>query len=214
MEIFPIHPATALTPSAYARRGAGRGRPGLTLVEMLLSLAILAVIAATLAGMLVTMSTGTRGATELRHRSRGAEVVRERVESTVRSSARVLAAGDGWLVLWTGDARTNSVPDLSEVSRIEWDKGSRELKYFAAPPGLPDADNVKYAFSSDFDGITRGLAGTATFPGQVWGRRVQEWAPSVDGPAASPRRTVSYRLTLEDEQGLTTVVATVAPRGT
>jgi hypothetical protein len=180
---------------------------------MLLSLAITAVIAATLVGMLATVSAGTRSATELRHRNLRAEVVRERVESAVRSSARVLAAGDGWLVLWAGDTRANSVPDLSEVSRIEWDKGTRELRYFAPPPGMADADNVKYAFTSDFDAITRGLAGTAKFPVQVWGRRVREWAPTVDGPASLPRRTVSYRLTLEDEQGLTTFVASVVPRG-
>jgi prepilin-type N-terminal cleavage/methylation domain-containing protein len=193
-------------------RGA-RGRSGLTLVEMLLSLAITAVIAATLTGMLAAVSASTRSATELRHRNLRAEVVRERVESAVRSSARVLAAGDGWLVLWVGDSRANALPDLSEICRIEWDKGTKELRCFAAPPGLADVDNVKYAFTSDFDGITRGLAGTVKFPGQVWGRRVREWTPTVDGPASSPRRTVSYRLTLEDEQGLSTFVASVVPRG-
>jgi hypothetical protein len=180
---------------------------------MLLSLAIMAVIAATLTGMLAAVSAGTRGASDLRRRNMRAEVVRERVESTVRSSARVLAAGDGWLVLWAGDGRANSAPDLSEICRIEWDKATQELRCFAPPPGLSDADNVRYTFTSDFDGITRSLAGTARFPGQVWGRRVQEWAPTVDGPATSPRRTVSYRLTLEDEQGLATFVATVTPRG-
>jgi prepilin-type N-terminal cleavage/methylation domain-containing protein len=196
-----------------AARAARDSGSGFTLVEMLLSLAILAVIAATVAGMLATLSTGTRSATELRQRNVRAEVVRERIESTVRSSARVLAAGDGWLVLWAGDVRTNDAPDLSEVCRVEWDKATSELRYFAPPPALPDADNVKYAFTSDFDAITRSLAGTAKFPGQVWGRRVQEWKPSVDGTAGTARRTVSYRLTLQDEQGLTTFVATVAPRG-
>ena len=213
MDLQPFHPAAALTRPRTRDLAPRNNRWALTLVEMLLSLAILAVIAATLAGMLSTVSAGTRSATELRHRNLRAEVVRERVESTVRSSARVLAAGENWLVLWTGEIRTNSVPDLSEICRIEWDKATRELRCFAPPPGLPEADNVKYAFSSDFDGITRSLAGTARFPGQVWGRRVHEWAPTVDGPAASPRRTVSYRLTLEDERGLTTFVATVAPRG-
>ena len=203
-----------MTPLLRTRRLAPRGgRPGLTLVEMLLSLAITALIAMTLTGMLVTVSTGTRSATELRQRNLRAEVVRERVESRVRSSTRVLAAGNGWLVLWAGETRTNAVPDLSEICRIEWDKASQELRYFEARPGLTDAENVKYTFSSDFDGITRSLAGTAKFPGQVWGRRVQEWTLTVDGPAAAPRRTVSYRLTLQDERGLTTFVATVAPRG-
>src|SRR5215207_1882419 len=181
MDLQPIHPGAPVTPllrtrgiaGGLARRG---GRPGLTLVEMLLSLAITALIALTLTGMLVTVSTGTRSATELRQRNLRAEVVRERVESKVRSSTRVLAAGNGWLVLWTGEIRTNAVPDLSEICRVEWDKVSRELRCFEAPPGLTDAENVKYTFSSDFDAITRSLAGTAKFPAQVWGRRVQEWA--------------------------------------
>jgi type II secretory pathway pseudopilin PulG len=192
---------------------AAATRPALTLVEMLLSLAITAMIAATLTGMLATVSAGTRSATELRQRNLRAEVVRERLESAVRSSARVLASGNDWMVLWTGDTRSNSVPDLSEISRIEWNKGTKELRFFAPPPNLADADNVKYAFTSDFDTITRGLAGTAKFPGQVWGRRVSDWAATVDGPVTLPRRTVSYRLSLEDERGVTTFVASVVPRG-
>jgi hypothetical protein len=183
-----------------------------SVVELLLALGILAIIGGTLATMLFATSRSTRNGTDLRRRNLKIEVINSRIDSAVRSSCRVLAAGDDYLVLWLGETRQNSVPDLSEICRIDWNAGSKQLQYSAATPGLADAENIAYTFTTDFASATAALAGDARFPMQVWGRNVSGWSFTLDKPIPASR-VVQYTLQVEDEDGIGTYQNAVSRRG-
>jgi hypothetical protein len=180
---------------------------------MLLSLAILALIGSVLTSMLFAMSHVTRGTAETRRRNLKTEVINERIDTTIRGSSRVLAAGPHWLVLWLGDSRADSAPDLSELCRIEWDAATKEIRCAKAPAGLADANNTAYAFTDDLATITDNLAGTANFPEQVWARNVTDWTLGLDGAAPSAARFVQYSLTIQDQSTTETSHSCASLRG-
>jgi hypothetical protein len=182
------------------------------MVELMLALGILAIIGGTLATMLFATSRSSRSGTDLRRRNLKVEVISARVDAAVRSSCRVLASGDNFLVLWLGETRQNSVPDLSEICRIEWNAAGKQLRYSSARPGLTDADNIAYTFTTDYASATAALANDSRFPMQVWGRGVSGWSVTLDKPIPAAK-VVQYTLGVEDDDGTGTYQNAVARRG-
>jgi hypothetical protein len=209
MAVHPIHPPAA----DLAPRPAAARRQGVCIVELRLALGILAIIGGTLATMLFATSRGSRSGADLRRRNLKVEVVSARIDSAVRSSCRILAAGNSFLVLWLGESRQNSVPDLSEICRIEWNAGSKQLRYWSAKPGLTDAENTAYTFTTDFATTTAALASDARFPMQVWGRNLAGWSLTLDNPTPSLVKVVQYSLQVEDDEGVATYQNAVSRRG-
>ena len=209
MAVHPLHPPAA--PVAAAPRRAPR-RHAVSLVELILALGILAIIGGTLATMLFATSRGSQSGTDLRRRNLKVEVISARIDSAVRSSCRILASGDSFLVLWLGETRQNSLPDLSEICRIDWNNAAKQLRCSSASPGLTDAQNIAYPFTTDFAAATAALASDARFPAQVWGRNVAAWTFSLDKPLPAAK-VVHYTLQVEDSDGLAAYQNAVARRG-
>ena len=69
---------------------------GVTLIELLLSLSVLAIVGALTVTMMVSMSRGTAHGREVRSRNLRLEVLCARVDARVRSSVRVLAVDDNF----------------------------------------------------------------------------------------------------------------------
>jgi prepilin-type N-terminal cleavage/methylation domain-containing protein len=180
-----------------ANRRAARSRRGITLVEVIMALAIAAMISLGVASLLYGMANGTKERQELRRRNAKAEVLAHRLDMAIRSSAMLLGRDGNAMVFWVSDANGNETPNLSELLRIEWDAATKEIGGYRAPATLAPAGDIAYnVATTDFMTVTAGLAGGASFPRETWGRGVSAWE---SGPAASSTATrlVHYAMTLE-----------------
>ncbi|MEM6459813.1 MAG: type II secretion system protein [Planctomycetota bacterium] len=168
-------------------------RRGLTLVELMMSLAVVGLIGTAIGGMLTAVAHGTDDDQSARALVARQLTATTRLSAALRGSRRVLDAGDGWLVLWTRDLDGNDAPSLLELRLIELDAGGATLGSYAASAGTTD---VAYTLSDDFDAITNTLRGTADFPETRWAGGVDAFTLSYDTADATAARLVSYRLRL------------------
>ena len=180
-----------------ARDRGGSDPRAFTIVEMLIGLAITAMIGVGVSSMLVMVSQGAVAQADLRRVNVKQRVIASRVNSTVRASKMVLAVDGSSLVLWAGDTRPNGRPNLSEIIRIEWQQSTNEIWAYQAPPNLPEEDDIVYGLHDPFDWITQTLAGTTDFPGQRWGTGVSAWTIAVDVPTVQHASLVRHDLTVE-----------------
>jgi prepilin-type N-terminal cleavage/methylation domain-containing protein len=204
--------ARALHPAAAGLRPRRQRRAGVTLVELLLSLSILAIIGTLTVTMMFSMSRGTASGRELRSRNLRLEVLSARIDARVRSAVRVLAADPKSVVLWLGDERANSVPDASEICRLEWDSSTGAVTAYVAPPDMAPADDQAYPFSTNFDTTSRNLVSAGVLEPAVLGRRVRKWTVEDAGAGYDLWRSITYRIELEDHAGFEHV-AVAALRG-
>jgi hypothetical protein len=185
------------------------------LVEVLLALAISGMVAAAVASMLFALANGSRDRQDLRHRNVRADVLAARIDTAVRSSSMLLGRDAKCIVLWVADSRKNGRPDLSELRRIEWDAASRQVRCYQAPAGLADVDNTTYQLTDDFVAATAALAGSATFPAEVWGNSVTAWSSStVPTGATQDARMIAYSVTLTTAAGIVRIPSSAPLRGT
>ena len=206
--------ARALHPAAAGLGPRRRRSAGVTLVELLLSLSILSIIGTLTVTMMFSMSRGTTSGREFRSRNLRLEVISARLDARVRSAVRVLAADTKSVVLWLGDERANSVPDASELCRLEWNSSTGVITAYVAPPDLAPADDQAYPFSTNFDLTSRNLVTAGVLEPAVLGRRVRKWTVDGVGPGVpvDAWRSVTYRLEFDDETGFE-YVAVAALRG-
>lgn len=189
-----------MSPTPPPHRGCRPGgvrRRGLTLVELMLALSIMALIGATVAGMLSAVAYGTDEDGDVRKLVARNKMVSMRINAAVRGSQRVLEAGQTadltWVVLWGRDLDENDAPSLLEIRLLEYDAATRTLSSYAAPDGTTD---VLYELSDDFDAITDALRGTADFPETRWANDAEAFDVTLDETDPQAAKMLSYRLSL------------------
>jgi type II secretory pathway component PulJ len=202
-----FHPRTLVRHGRSPRRAAGT-----TLIEVVLAMAITALIGSAVAGLIYSMCQNTRDQQIVRRRNIRADVIAARLDGAIRSSAVVLATGDDYIVLWKADTRANNTPNWSEIERIEWDRNSGVLSSYRAPETLPDGLDLPLDPSLNFDFVTRLLRGTPAFPGETWFKDVVGWQLRPSGASRSTR-LLCYTMDLEDDAGTSTFKSTIALRG-
>jgi type II secretory pathway component PulJ len=183
----------------------------MTVMELLLALGITAMVGAAVLAMLLVVAVGSEQNEEARRRNATARVISERIDAEIRSATAVLASDEHMLVLWMGDRRQNQKPNLSELRRIEWDPDSRQIRRYAAPADLAEADDTEYELSQDFAAITASLNQTPGFVGQTWAHEAAAWRISPAG-AGADTRLIQYELILGDAPSAT-IASTVSLRG-
>lgn len=188
-----------------------RGR-GFTMVELMLSLTITAIIGAAVAAMLASVSYATTDRADLRRVNTKQNVVAARLNACLRSCKMVLAIDADSLVLWMGDSRLNNSPDLSELRRLEWDTATGELWSYVAPSNLADASNTSYRLTDDFESITFALMGTSDFPGRLWATNVAGWTNALDDATPQHASLVTYTLAVSGEDLTSTGTYTISFR--
>ena len=169
---------------------------GFTMIEIMIAMAMTAMIGLAVSSMLVSVSYGTTTQDDLRRTTVKEKVIATRMDQAIRLSKMVLAQGPDHLVLWMGDRRRNGVPDLSEIRRIDRDNTTMELWSYSAPMSLSDSQNTPYSFATDFDATTSALMGTSNFPGELWGTGVTSWNQTLDQSNPQSAKLVGYSLTL------------------
>ncbi len=173
---------------------------GLTLVEMLMALTITGLIGVAIASMLSAVAYGTDSSKDLRSLVVKNKTLSSRITAAVRSSAQLLDADDGYIVLWTKDLNESGQPDLLELQRIELDAGTDELTSYTPAGGAVD---VAYDLDTDdFDAVTTALIGSGDLEGALWATGVSQWTIDIDEADPQDAGLVSFQLTL-DAGGLT-----------
>jgi prepilin-type N-terminal cleavage/methylation domain-containing protein len=188
------------------------GARGFTLIEILLALAVTAMVALVVASLLFSVANGTASRDAAQGNNSLIELVCSRINAAVQPGGRVLAQADGMLVFWTSDSDGNNKPNLSEIRRLELDAATGRLVLYSAPTTLNPWDDSAYDLTQDFASITAALRGTANFPGTIIVGDVQQWTPSAVG-AITVSKLLTYRVTVTAPTGALATRAAVAMRG-
>ncbi|MHC4093023.1 MAG: prepilin-type N-terminal cleavage/methylation domain-containing protein [Planctomycetota bacterium] len=172
-----------------------------TLVELLLALAISALVTASVAAMMVAVSYGTSSSRDLRSLLVKSSTIDARLSAAVRGSRSILASGSDFLILWTADADDDDTTDNAEVRLIERDPTTDELNTYYDTGAAGDYSDAT-AFRT---------AAKASYAYQRWGTGLTAISFVLD---AAPPGTglVSYDLTLASAEVSETVVGAAAIR--
>jgi prepilin-type N-terminal cleavage/methylation domain-containing protein len=187
-----------ITAVGRSRLRAGRRcARGLSLVEVIMALAIAAMISAGVSSLLFAVANGTKDRQEVRRRNVKAEVLANRIDGAVRSSAMLLGRDNRAMVFWVSDSRDNQVPNLSELLRIEYDAATKEIRSCRAPAGLAEAADIVYdPQTTDFLSATASLAGSTSFPRRICGSDIPDCNFGSE-PADQSTRLITYGITLQ-----------------
>jgi len=171
---------------------------GLTLIELLLALAGMALIGLAIVSMLFAVSYGTNSDKDMRNLVAQRMALRARITASVRESQMVLEHGDGYLVLWIGDGDENGKPNLDEIQLLELDAVNNQLLNYAVTSEL--LSSPVYEFTDDFATELGRIKGGSNFPARRWADGVEGLDLTLDDADAQSARMVSYRLTLRGGQ--------------
>ena len=186
---------------------------GLTLVELLIGVAITALIGAAIAAMLLAVSSCSSNQAAARCVAAGHGAVAARLGAMVRCSKLVLAAGDGYVVLWIPTKSGEAAPALSELCRIEHDAAAKKLYCYRAGADLAPADDAEYPLgSTDFDALTEVLKAEERLLPTVWAEGLGTCRFLLDAEAPREARYVGLRLGIESGDASATAVGGAALR--
>jgi hypothetical protein len=184
-------------------------RRGLTLIELLLSLAGTALVALGVVTMLGAVAYGTDSRRDMYAVVAQSKASTARLTAVVRGARQVLARNDDALVLWVGDDNNDGLPALHEIRRLAIDREAGELTAFTADPA---AAPIVYALDADFERITAELSETAAMPGELWAGDVTDWSITLDAADPADATLVGIRLSLRQDTITEVAVAAAALR--
>jgi|GEM_PF-5944409 len=186
-----------------------------TLVEMLLSLAVIAIIGLGVMFMLAGTQASAQLQEDTRMRVTREQVALARLGTLCRSNAMVLAADATHLVFWKGDVNGNNKPDLAELRRLEWNAAARQIWISEAPEDLAPASNTTYQLNAAFSNVTSTLAGSANFPTQVVLDNVMQWELTLDNAAPQSARLmkIEIRFTGSPDDQAIRMIASLRAKG-
>ena len=186
---------------------------GFTTVELLLSLAVTAMVGLVVVMMLAGVTTATDRQHDTHRASTQRQVAIVRLGELTREAAMVGAMGPHHLLLWLHDEDDDGKPRLSELRRIEWDEQTGEVWVYEAGD-RPWQDGLMPDRSFDsYDALTRDHKGTDWFPGRRWLNNVTGWSVVLDADDPHAARLLRLRVTLDQPGGedTATIIAALRP---
>jgi hypothetical protein len=182
-----------------AKQSQWRPNPrAFTLAELMLALSLAGLVGAAVLSMLSAFGSASSPRFSVRGPMVDRQVAALRVGAMLRSSARVLGASSDRVVLWIGDANADGVPSLSELRLVEYRRPSGEVWAFGVPASPSEP---VYSLNSDFVSMVGGVAGDASFPGQVMLTGDTDWVLSFDTPDPKDARLVRVQITTQSDDG-------------
>lgn len=201
------------------RRTSRRRCAGLTLVEMMLAMAITALIVAAISAMLMAVAYGTSSRGDMRGLVMKQKLLAVRLDAAIRGSKQVLSLVDGEvIVLWLDDADGDENPSLGEVRRIEFDAATGNIKSYKMvyPDGWTTEQKaaVDWHFFLDENAnlITAAQRDTTYFQGEIWATSVTGLSLNCDPTNASEARMIAYRVALNAGDMTDTLIGAAAMR--
>lgn len=180
----------------HAARARTHRAAGLSLAELILALAGMALVGAAVAVMINATAYGTDSRRDMRGVVVREKTMTSRVNAAIRSSKMVLAQGTDYVVLWMFDTTGDELPNLSEIRMIERKSVTSELYSYKAPANLAPAADTSYELTINFKTTLDAIKGGSTFPGERWGSNVSTWGITLNNATAQSATLVSYRLTI------------------
>ena len=190
-----------------------QNRPGFTIVEIMLAIALSSLVALTALLMLQAIGTATESRYDSRINIVERELLTARLGGIIRTSSRTLASSDNSTVLWKGDKNANGFPDLSEIQLIVWTEDDTLITSYETPD--PVVTDFTYALDADFVTIANAIAGTSAFPSRVLIDRVVDTQWSFNNVTIQDARTARLDVSSSHPTGVhTTTLITSFRRGT
>ncbi|MEX0775630.1 MAG: prepilin-type N-terminal cleavage/methylation domain-containing protein [Phycisphaeraceae bacterium] len=180
---------------------------GMTLIELLLSLAVTGIIGVTVTAMLFGVTQGTASRNDMRNLVVKHQAVLGRVGSAIRTSKTVLGSSSTYLVLWIADSNGDAAPNLAELRWMKRDTATSELKAYkvAFPTSMTqaqkDAANTAYTLNDNFLTVAAALESNTYVVAETWATSVTALAWSLNSGTAQQATLVSFRVTLNCDAG-------------
>ncbi len=186
-----------------ARRSTRRRRhsAGLTFIELILSLAITALVGAAVTAMLTAVSSGTASTQDSRGLLAKHKSFDVRMTTAIINSHMILATGSNYAVLWMGDTDADGLPDLSELRLIILDNSGNLWSYKGTFPSnwtqtQINAADTSYPLNSDFHAVATGLENSTYFPSELWMTGVTSITFTANNASVQSATLLSYRAVL------------------
>jgi hypothetical protein len=196
------------------RRSCGAAARALSLLELLLSLAITAVVAMAVTGMLGAVSTSIDGSRSTRSVMILANAAASRLSAYIAPSRCVLGVDGSNIALWFDDSRHSNTVHASEIRWLQFDEnaGGFAVHYVQFPSGWTqaacDLADLEYPANSNWSAV---LA-TYTAKGLIASRTLVDQLASVDvyldGNTAQASRVVSIQFGFETDKQIIAVPVT------
>ena len=174
-------------PSAYRIRRRHVCR-AMTLVELLIAIAICALIGAAAVAMLSATAYGTTSSRSMSAVLVKSHAVNARIAAAVRRSVEVVAAGDDYIILWLADDNEDEARQYGELQLVEYDTDDETLRSYSNA-----ADATDFATASAFRTTAK-----ASYTAEDWATGLTDISFTTD--TAPPGTTiVNYRITVHDD---------------
>ncbi|MHC4108608.1 MAG: hypothetical protein ACYSTY_11030 [Planctomycetota bacterium] len=173
---------------------------GLSLLELLLAMAITALVAAAIAAMLGAVTSGVGTRRDSRALMVRANTAQARLAGYITPCRSLLAADGSGAVLWLDDARESDSVHASEIRWLLYDSaaGTLDVLFVSFPAGWSDVERLMadqaYPPTADWDAVR------AEYDGNGWLTRVTlvdgiaSFSAGTDQPAALASRHVTFDL--------------------
>lgn len=219
-EQFQIRPTPPRKPG---RRGSARR--GLTLVELMLAVSIMTLVGGCIVVMIKGTADGTAGNADGRRHLVRTQAMEATVAAIVRPCWAVLAAGNGYVVLWTGDGAdpyiaANQAVNLSEMVMLELDANAKQLKCYKTvwPAGYSQANTLSndtlYAASSNWYSAAQAAKSGSFFVPTVLANNVTAFNVTLDNATAVNADMATLWITFDDGKSARTIAIPAALRAT
>jgi len=183
-----------------------------TLIETLLAIALAALIALSVVGMLFSASRAIAAEAETQDDVVAKQLAEPRLAAPIREAAKILASDDDRLVLWLGDTTDDGLVNVSELRVLAYNEGLEHVLVYDAVPGV--SPDTGYDPDEDFLAVASAAVGAGSLEGRVIITGVSAWTITLDEATPTDARVVSVVVTRSGSAGAQEITAVASPRAT
>ena len=210
---------TACTNDKSLRRPRRRfAHGGLTLTELMLSMAGVGLIAIGISTMLTAVAYGTASSRDIRTMVVKNKALTNRIAAAIRGSKQILSVADDVIVLWSLDTNGDGLPSLDEVRLIELSGigdllsltvdlsdltddeiddggGLLDLGDLEDVIDLDDGLDISLPLDTDFVGLIESIADADYLIESIWAQNIDSITLSTDTGSAATAKVVGFTIT-------------------
>ncbi len=181
----------------------------MTLVELVIALAITAIVAAVLAILINATAVGTNANQDGRRGLTRMQAIKAQLGDAFANARCILAVDSTHVVYWEGDVSgaptpANGAVNFSELRMLELDAATGNLNLYACqwPTGYSTASIIAadqtYAAGSDWLSAAQAAKLTGNFPGTLVASSVTGITACLDSASPTQARLVQLRIDIND----------------